>query len=214
MQGIVRNERDFVNCRARLQRLSDSKFFTGWVESLESQEMILRTDKTVQLHIAEEFSLEIYGDKVRCDCFAVMEGLAKEVKPVYFDSQDLRQEDEVACERYKLEITSEYRFFETKEGRRKLVQKFEGMLLINDNEYETEVCDISYGGLGCFFYDRLEIGSTVGFRKKIDGRNLDLEGEVRYCRKDRTTGWFRIGLQWGEMMRTDAGSWNRLVDEA
>lgn len=207
-----RNEREFVNTRARFQRLSDSKFFTGWVEDFGFPSLALRCAPEAELAVGDKFLFELYGEKANCifiGTLEVVDGLDA-LKQVSVAEQSAIPEIT-----FEFRILSEYRYIQPKESVRKAVQSLTATITRAKGEFEVAVSDVSSTGAGILTSEKFDVGELVQLRVTAMMRTITLQCQVRYSRADRRlAGMYRSGLQFENMNRVDVVSWTKVMDAA
>src|SRR5579872_478005 len=138
----MRNASLFLQTRARLQRLGDLKFFSGWVETIDYTAVRIRL-KPSKATVArgEEFSVEVSG---------------KEHTAVF-----MGKADEVYGAIIELRVAKGIALLPKKENARVSVFGVQGRLLFEEAEYECSLVDISERGLGVVVSSELEPGAKV-----------------------------------------------------
>src|SRR5579859_2586784 len=68
----------FTNVRARLQRLGDARFFSGWVDRLSRNDCWLRLAPGQEIDEGDRFSVEIHGEEALAAFPATATKIAKD----------------------------------------------------------------------------------------------------------------------------------------
>ncbi len=191
----LRDANLFVQTRARLQRLSDMKFFSGWVESMQntSVQIRLKPSKAV-IEPGDQFSVEVAGKEKT----AIFVGKVSEITGAIIH----------------LELPKGVEYTPKKENARVSMYGYRGRVLFEGNEYPFTLVDISEDGLGLFIPTALDRGSIVEFEVFTPVGQIDGTGEVRYCRTDpESPNQFRAGILMKELNRVERARWNHLLNE-
>lgn len=208
-----RNDREFINTRTRFQRLSDSSFFTGWVEDLSRPHFEVRSSLD-SYEIGERFLFELYGQKANQIFIAELEsvdGMNALQKTAMGKGQDATPIDIT----FEFSIVSESKFIEPKEPARKAVQSLTAFLAKAGESLEVSISDISESGVGLLTNSAYEVGEPVILTMTAMMRTITLDCQVRHCRPDKQIkGMFRTGLQFENMNRVDLVAWAKVMDAA
>ncbi len=182
----------FLNTRARLQRLSDARFFSGWVSGSLGNHLSLRLAPGGDLALKDRIFVSLAAADFGATFHAEVTGLA-------------------GCEATLL-IEGTPKYGPATEDVRYSTEAMSGTLLTGARKVDLEIGDISSKGLGGHVGSELARGTSVRFA--IDGLYGQVAGaaEVRYCRADHTQpGRFRIGLLITEVGRIDQARWTRML---
>ncbi len=234
-----RNDREFINTRTRFQRLSDSEFFTGWVEDLSSPHFEVRSTLSTY-EIGDTFLFELYGDKANLIFIARLEGVdamnalqkttpnAPKPKTARCAKVKGRAKDQVALEpeteaedstslyiTFEFALVSEKKYVEPKEPARKAVQSLTAVLTRGAEKTEVSISDISANGVGLLTTTSYEVGEVVGLSMTAMMRTIHLQCQVRHCHRDKQIQtMYRTGLQFENMNRVDVVAWAKVMDAA
>ena len=184
----------FIQTRARLQRLSDMKFFTGWVEAMNHMEVRIRV-KASKATIArgDRFSVEIAGKEQ----LAVFIGEVGDISGSVID----------------LALPRGMTLTPKKENARVSMFGVRGRILFEGSEYAVTLIDVSENGLGVLSTHNLERGIVVEFEVFTPIGSVKGSGEVRYCRSDaESPNQFRAGLLVSQLDRIERARWNQLLN--
>lgn len=189
-------EVDFLNRRTRLQRLSDARFFSGWLTKIQSGEITVHLVGQAPLHRDDVCMFEVYGRKAtahfrgRVHTRSGKLGVFGVEPPIrYFAAQ---QEDT----RLNLAGIS---------GK----AKWEGI------EVPVEVVDGSEGGIGLLSEVKLSRGDMVELTVETPYGTMTGRGEVRYSRvSDDDANRFRTGIKLDDMNRVERARWDRVLSDA
>jgi len=179
--------------RTRLQRLSDAKFFSGWVTDLDETEVRVRLNVAGECEPGDQFLVEIFGNEVNASFKA---GLS-----VSFDNQAY------------LTILSPIQHRAATESARLSVSDMFGNVVNEDSEVDVRVVDISRHGMGMIVRIPLTKGSQLKYKVISPVGELHGQGQVRYCRLDPSgNGLYRVGVRILELSRVDQAKWTRLIE--
>ena len=190
----MRDANLFIQTRARLQRISDMKFFTGWVEAINHSQVRIRL-KASKTTVArgDRFSVEVAG---------------KEQTAVFIGDVG-----EVVGSMIDLALPRGIALLPKKENARVSMFGVRGRLLFEGSEYSVTMVDISDNGLGVLTPSNLERGIVVEFEISTPTGEVRGSGEVRYCRADPDApNQFRAGIQVSVLDRIERARWNQLLN--
>ncbi len=182
----------FLNTRARLQRLSDAKFFSGWVGGFMGSHLSIKFQSSTELALGDRVFVTICS----AQCSATFQALAVARSPL----------------ETTLLLESAPKYGPVTEDVRYACEAMGGALTVGVRRYPFEIGDISEKGLGGYVDTEIPSGTTMGF--EIEGLYGKVAGaaEVRYCRTDpQKEGRFRIGLLIVEVGRIDQARWGRML---
>src|SRR5579862_2940338 len=119
----------FIQTRARLQRLGDMKFFTGWVESINHSQVRIRL-KSAKPNVArgDTFSIEVAGKERTAACVGEVA--------------------EVSGSVIEIAVPQGVTLLPKKENARFFISGTLGRILLEGAEYGISLVDISEHGLG------------------------------------------------------------------
>jgi hypothetical protein len=190
----MRDANLYLQTRARLQRLSDMKFFSGWVESMENTEVRIRLKPSkAVVGRGDQFSVEVAG-KTQTAVF-------------------IGEVSEVNSSVVVLDLPRGVAFLPKKENARVSMFGYRGRLIFEGCEYQFTLVDVSENGLGLVVSGEIERGATIQFEVFTPLGQIEGEGEVRYCRTDtENANQFRVGILMQELGRIERARWNHLLD--
>lgn len=195
-QGVpkMRNANLFIQTRARLQRIGDMKFFTGWVEAINHTQVRIRLRASkATVARGDKFSVEIAG---------------KEQAATF-----IGEVEEVAGSLIDLSLPKGMALLPKKENARVIMFGVRGRILFEGSEYSATLVDISDNGLGLLTKSNLERGTVVQFEIFTPIGEVRGSGEVRYCRADQEApSQFRAGIQVSALDRIERARWNQLLN--
>lgn len=212
-----RSKREYVNTRARFQRLVDGKFFSGWVIDLTYPTLLVKAATEVALNVGEEFRFQLSGTKNDCHFTGAFKGIddldvLKNSTLSFLDGSNVQMMS-VHENTFEFEITSELSYKDPTEPARKSVQTLEARYNFDDTDYAVQIIDISKAG--CAFLSPVKIpsGTTLSLSIVLQGRMMNLEAVIKTCRKSQANPMFyRVGVSLTEMARIDQVSWNQLLE--
>ena len=175
-----------------MQRLSDAKFFSGWIGGFVGSHLSMKLPPSHGLGVGDRVFVTICSPQ----CSATFQAVAVAKSPT----------------ETTLQLETMPKYGEVTEDVRYACEATGGGLTLGSRRYEFEVGDISDKGLGGHVCTEIARGTTVGF--EIDGLYGKVGGmaEVRYCRASpHKEGQFRIGLLIVEVGRIDQARWGRML---
>jgi hypothetical protein len=197
-QGVpkMKDANLFIQTRARLQRIGDMKFFTGWVEAINHAQVRIRLKSTKAVVLrGEKFSVEVAG---------------KEQTAAF-----IGEVDEVAGNVIELMLPRGMALLPKKENARVSMFGIRGRVMFEGSEYAVTLVDVSESGLGVLSTANLERGTVVEFEVFTPMGSVSGSGEVRYCRAEpESPNQFRAGIQVSTLDRIERARWNQLLNSA
>ena len=185
----------FNNVRVRLQRLSDAKFFAGWVRTLSDSEIVIDFASQEVFEIGSKFFVTINGVHTA----AVVQGT--------LDSQNGGF--------LTLRFDGTLKYLNPTEAVRRLVTGLSGVVSIDGAEIEIQISDVSANGFGAIVDGTLTRGNIVDIEIDTPFGNVQGKAEIRYCRQDvKDSLKHRIGVQFVQLGRIESARWNRLTDDS
>lgn len=183
----------FIGTRARLQRISDARFFSGWVKDFGPTEVRVRAAADFDLQSGDQFMIQLAGKGAT----AIFRG------QLGFTSGRM----------LNFRITTPVRVVASTEAMRIAVDGMRGTISDDEDTVEVTVVDVSDSGAGIVCKAQPERGSTVRFEFNAPAGEVSGEAEVRYCRPDpETEGQFRVGLMIKLASRLDQAKWSRMLE--
>ncbi len=185
----------FARTRARLQRLSDAKIFSGWVSTINDHEAVLRINGENNLRVEDQLFVQAFGDGVTAQFTGLVE--------------------RAHCQTVTLSYASAIKAIPTKEEVRLKTSLILGEIDASGFKLEFQVVDVSRGGIGIVTKLPLVKGAVVSVAIHEHIAELQCTAEVRYCRPiEGDEGAFRAGLRLNELDRINQARWNRIVENA
>lgn len=185
-----------MQTRARLQRMGDAKFFSGWVKEISDTELWLRTSGELPVTVGEKYVVQLFGT-----------GFSAIIKLKL--SVTMGNLLGFAITATPMEISSD-------ESARVAVSGMLGTLMADGTApCEVTVLDMSVQGVGLLSPISVDRGAQVILDLVGRGGSISAEGEVRYCRPDpQTEGYFKVGVKIRSLQRIDQARWNQMLTEA
>lgn len=183
----------FLGTRARFQRLTDAKFFSGWVRDLTNGDVRLAVKGEIAVTPGEPFVVQLFGkgQTAILKCKLTM----------------------VVGDQLGFIITSPAKIMASTENARTATQGMKAMVTSGDQQIEAAVLDVSATGVGLLMPNSLERGTTIMLQMDSPSGVVAATGEVRYSRQDPNYGdQYRTGIQLKELGRVDQARWNRMFD--
>lgn len=191
---IGERKESFVNVRVRLQRLSDAKFFSGWVRTFSDSEIVIDFPNQDVFERGMKFFVTINGVQTA----AVVQATLANQSPGFIT----------------LRYDGGLRFLNPTEPARRLVTGLTGVIKLDEAEIEMQVSDVSTKGFGAVIDGSITRGSIVDIEIDTQFGNIVAKAEVRYCRQDTKDSLkHRIGMQLTQMGRIENARWSRLTEE-
>ncbi len=194
-QTFLRREAHlFIKARARLQRLSDFKFFAGVVESLNDEEIkVLLQHGQSRVLRGDEFRLEITGKEHAAGFFARVvdtRGSVATLSGFHRFVLGPRKED------VHLQMLGE-----------------RCRIAFGGTNFEATSVDIAENGIGIMTPATLETRSIVEFELATPVGMVEGTGEIRHCRaSSMSPNQFRAGIHLKYFDRISRARWTRLIN--
>ncbi len=195
-QSDVGDRREsFINVRVRLQRLSDAKFFAGWVRTLSDSDIVIDFATGQEFEIGSKFFVTINGVHTSAVVQATLENQSTGFLTLKYDNS--------------------LRYLNTTEAVRRLVTGLSGTVIIDSAEIEMSISDVSVNGFGAVIDGTMNRGSIIELDIDTPFGNVTGKAEIRYCRKDSKDSLkHRIGVQFVQLGRIETARWNRLTEDS
>ena len=183
----------FANMRTRLQRIKDAKFFSGWVNDFDEQEVRVRLSSPGECEPGDRFLVEIFGTETVATFQA---GVS-----MAFDNQAY------------LNVFGPIQYRRATENARLCVTGMFGTISSEGGDIEARVADISRAGVGLILRKAVPRKTVVHIKLCTPAGEVAGDGEIRYCRPDPSgNGSFRAGVRLSELGRLEKARWLRLFD--
>jgi hypothetical protein len=194
-QSDVGDRREsFINVRVRLQRLSDAKFFAGWVRTLSDTDIVIDFANQDEFEIGSKFFVTINGVHSSAVVQATLECQSSGFLTLKYDGV--------------------LRYLNTTEAVRRLVTGLSGTINIDGAEIEMNISDVSVNGFGAVVDGSLTRGSIVDLDIETPFGNVTGKAEIRYCRQDTKNSLkHRVGIQFLQLGRIETARWSRLTQD-
>lgn len=186
--------KEFLNRRTRLQRLTDGRFFYGWIKSIQDGIVTIFSEGEEVHRRGDRYALESFGIQHVAQFF----GTAAGAEPRYI----------------KIALEHPVQYLEpTGEEARTHISDLPLILTWEGESVEGLLVDASTHGAGVVSQAYIDKGETVSLAIRVGGTTIHLAGEVRYCRKHRPLkDHFRLGIRLHPTDRLDAAKWSALVN--
>lgn len=203
---------EFVNCRARFQRLSDQSVASAWVLSLSSTQLNLRFDEPIDSPVGEKYLFQLAGLESDAYCIATLTqtGYPQHETVALGSSARLVQ---IGFEQAMFELISPIQFRKSQQTPRKFMTDVSASFVYEGVAHEAIVTDASSTGVGILSLQELVQGDVIQVTLKNRQFNEEFFAEVRHCRADsKLPGAYRVGMLFKEVDRVAASNWRRLID--
>lgn len=217
MSSVSQNS--FNGVRARFQRLSDNKFFVGWVQSFYGNLIVVRGSTDSILSPGESFYFEVHGLNAMATFTAKLSSfdeldVLKNANFQFVQGADT-QVISVAELDFEFEITSQVRYARPVEEFRLMVNKMTAQFTSEGKVHDVTVTDISPNGLGLVSDAEFPMGSKGEVTIFSEYGVIRCMVEVRYSMRDsRSLTAYRNGVHIVEMARIDTAKWNTLLSNS
>jgi hypothetical protein len=194
MQQAVERTESYSNVRVRFQRLSDAKFFAGWVRQMSDEELVLDFGGSDWFELGTKFYATVNG----------VESAA------HFPAELANQSPGFMT----LRITGGIRYTKPTEEARRSVVGLNGVLHMGQVQIDVQIQDVSLKGFGGIIEGNLPRGTIIDFDVDTQFGAVIGKAEVRYCKQESKDSMrHRIGLRIQQMGRIETARWQRLSDE-
>lgn len=179
----MRDAHLFIGTRARLQRLSDMKFYSGWVQEISHIEAVLRLKaSTVPVLVGDEFSIEVSGKENTAVLIAGAVGVQGAV--------------------VRLQVIRGPALLPAKESARLSLIGYPGKMRCEGADVSFTLADHSEKGLGILVCGDVPRDAEAQFEVVTPLGRVFGKGIVRYCRTDTDSpDRKRVGIELTEMDR-------------
>lgn len=184
----------FVNVRVRLQRLTDAKFYAGWVRTLSESEIVIDFSGPDEFEPGTKFFVTINGVQAAAAVQATLEGQSAGFVTLRYDTA--------------------LRYLNPTEAARRQVTGLTGVLRLDGTEIEMQVTDVSTKGFGAVIDGAMPRGTILEVDVDTQFGNVTGKAEVRYCRQDMKDSLkHRMGLVFVQLGRIETARWSRLTED-
>lgn len=182
---------DYKNARARFQRLSDSKIFTGWVLEISSLGIKIQTEAPINVEQQELFHFDIPGVK---NCILFHATLEK-TTPSYLSFQILD----------KLNIAS------SDESIRLKVKNIPVKITLGENTFDGTILDIAPRGIAFLINKKIDPKTNINAEFHTLIGPFQRQGSVIYCKEVLSEeSLYRVGIEFICVNRIDQAKWQQL----
>lgn len=196
------------NTRARVQRLSDAKLFSGWARQVNRVVFSLQIVSPQQLRVGDKLHVSLFGDRVEARLPAKVVEVGPGDPDVAF-SADRNHRGPILIFEAMCEIAGEITLAECAAPPRFLVDG--ALVSVSGEDVTCEDCRVlDVSPLGFSFLGALHRrkGDDLAVRIFAHGQLIQGEVEVRNCLPNLVRdGEYRLGVRLKEMNRVDALRW-------
>lgn len=170
--------------------MTDAKCFSGWVADMDDTKILVNCRAPEGLQYEDKFFVEVHGMDRSAQFKAWVGNVdGNAVSLVIFDA---------------------IRYYPARENGRLFVDNIPGSVVIHTVRTNYDVVDISRAGFG-LIADRVIDRGIHTFKLQTPDGEIEVEGEVRYCRPDENSAnKFRVGVLILSMDRLCTARWARL----
>jgi hypothetical protein len=196
--------------RTTFQRISDAKFFNGWIRNVTLDVVVAHTCTSCRLEPGDQFSFQVYGNKKDAFFHARLVTLhGSEQTPIFnADRGSGLHTLDLGCH-----ITTEMTLKDSHGQPRFFVEGVSADIMGSDgfDAQGAVVIDIGPGGLAAIVPRGFKKGDVVQVTLRSNGQIVLFEAEVRNCVVNALCNEFqRVGLQIHRMERVDGLRWKQL----
>jgi hypothetical protein len=198
------------SARTTFQRVSDGKFFNGWIKSIDPDKLVAHTCTSAALAHGDEFAFQVYGYRKDAFFHAILNSLHTPAHPSSFSTD--RAGTAIAVE-LSCDLTTVMKLKEGQQPPRFCVEDVIADVALDDARrvQSATVVDIGPGGFAVITDRCFKKGDIVEVILYANGLNIQCEAEVRNCAVNvLNTEYQRTGLQIRTISRIDATRWTQL----
>lgn len=200
-------DKQFTNVRVRLQQIGGLNAHYGWVERYQPGFVSVWLMESDDIRPGQRYFFEIYGMENSLAFEGIMEGYADARTSLVPDAEGKTSE---VC--YGFQITGSMQVQPAKEDCRRFVGSLKATVMHLQEEWESQLIDISPHGAGIRMPARPRIGDPLQLKLRVPGRQLVVAGHVRYARRDLSdSNLFRVGVRFDVFSDEDRLSWTEVV---
>jgi hypothetical protein len=208
-------QRSLNGLRARIQRYGDGRFFSGWIQDHQANNVSIQATPDVVLSVGEKFHFEV----VHSEGLIVFDAIL-EVGPTFDISHEVTGVDRHAFRQiiaavdldFEFKICTPMRILSSQEEPRKVTQTAHGVWKSDAGEHGVQLLNISRSGVGLFSEKSMEPHALGKLELKTSVGAIDCEAEVRYCRCDpQNPGVYQAGVSITRMDRVNRARWAWLM---
>ncbi len=192
--------------RTTFQRVSDAKFFNGWVKHITPDVIVAHTCTNAVLEPGDKFSFQVYGNKKDAFFHATLTAIHGAEQGPFYGSNATTVE--LGCN-----ITTEMHFKEAQGQPRFCVDGMSADVVLDENSstINAPVIDIGPGGFAAVTGRHFKKGDLVNVSLYANGQLVQCFAEVRNCIVNGLApDYQRTGMQIKRMDRVDALRWKQL----
>jgi hypothetical protein len=196
--------------RTTFQRVSDGKFFNGWIKQITLDTVVAHTCTSARIEPGQEFSFQVYGNRMDAFFYATVTALhGAEQGPVFSsDRSGGASAIELSCR-----VSTEMAFKESS-GQPRFCVEGACADLVTESGHLAEsaiIIDIGPGGFAAMTDHEFQKGDRVSASVFARGHLVKCQAEVRNCVGNTLNPEFqRTGLQITRMDRVDALRWKQI----
>lgn len=203
---------EFTGSRVRLQRLSDQRIFSGWLQSLRNDVVQLTAEDQLPVGLNERFLFQVQG--LSADAYFIATGAGEpHVAAPYVRGATAEQLVELPALNYSFNLITQIQMRDSQQRARKVIETMAATLSAQGRTSELLIADASGEGMGVIAWEELRKGDVVGVAIKSKDLEASFNCEVRHCRPEfRLTGAYRVGLQFRNPDRIPLTAWRKLIN--
>jgi hypothetical protein len=203
---------EFINSRARFQRLTDQQIYAGWLHTLRNDQVVVIAEETFSFEPSERFLFQVQGPSADAYFIATSSGIATGIAP-YVHGTTALQLVELPALKYEFRIITQIQLRDAQQHARKAVETMVAHLSIRGKTSEVLVADASAGGMGVIAWEEVQQGDVVQIEVKSPAMQATFMAEVRHCRPEqRILGAYRVGLHFQKPDRLSLMAWRKLTN--
>jgi len=185
----------FRGARARLQRYTDAKFFSGWVVDITPAQIILQIDRIEDLIPEDSLSIEIHGLRHTIVFSAAFES-------------------PISGSNYIFRIVGTQLVRGSDAGARYQVRNYEAMVFHGAMAIEGSVDNVSETGMGLRVRGDIPKGSRIRIQVLLPRGEMEVEGTVVHAAAMDLSGLdFRLGVRLEIEDRISKARWIALMKD-
>ncbi|MBC8066190.1 MAG: PilZ domain-containing protein [Chlorobia bacterium] len=194
LEGRVRefSIEDLRGTRCRLQRLTDLKFFSGWIRSVASKQVEVELKDSIAVEVGNRFNLEAAVDMANVGLPCIL--------------------TRAAGASLQLSVVGEPVFSTPGQEARYRAEGISVSISGSDLSVLAQAVDVSASGIGVLVRDQIPRFARVRLMVQAQSTYFECAGLVRYCRPDaESQSMYRVGFQVEFDDRLSRAMWLRLV---
>lgn len=203
------------NTRARIQRLSDAKLFSGWARQVNRVVFSLQVVSRHRLRVGDELHVSLFGDGIEARLPAKIIEIAPGDPEIAF-SADRNNTGPILIFEATCQIAGDIGLVECPTPPRFLVDGALVSVAASDDVAcdDCRVLDVSPMGFSFLGTLHRRKGDELQARLFAHGQLIQCEVEVRNCLPNLVReGEFRLGVKLKEMNRVDALRWREFYSK-